>query len=92
MNIRIKYTAQLKKAVGAGEEIIEVSEGTLIKDLLNTLFQRKREAFVDIVFNAEGVFLDAVLIILNGQQIGFDYSETLVERDEITIMSPIAGG
>ena len=92
MKLKVKYTAQLKKAVGVGEETIEINEGTQINELLNLLFQQKKEAFVNIVFDAEGVFLDAVLIILNGQQIGFDYSETLVERDEITIMSPIAGG
>ena len=92
MNVKIKYTAQLKKAVGVGEETIEVSEGTLIKDLLNTVFQQKKEVFVNIVFNAEGVFLDAVLIILNGQQISFDYPEFLMDRDEVLIMSPIAGG
>ena len=92
MQIKIKYTAQLKKAVRGGEETIEVNENTLIKDLLNNLFQQKRDAFINIVFNAEGIFLDAVLIILNGEQIRFDHPETLTERDEIVIMSPIAGG
>lgn len=92
MKVKIKYTAQLKKAVGIGEETIEVNEGTLIRELLNVLFQQKREAFENIVFNAEGVFLDAVLLILNGQQIAYDYPEVLIEKDEITIMSPIAGG
>lgn len=92
MKLRVKYTAQLKKAVGTGEETIEVNEGTQIKELLNLLFQQKREAFVNIVFNAEGVFLDTVLLILNGQQIVFDYPEVLIEKDEVTIMSPIAGG
>ncbi len=92
MKVKIKYTAQLKKAVGTGEEQVELEENSLIKDLLNILFQQKKEAFKNIVFNAEGVFLDAVLIILNGQQIAFDYPEVLIENDEITIMSPIAGG
>ena len=92
MNLRIKYTAQLKNAVGVGEEIVEVNEGILIKDLLISLFQEREKAFVNLVFNAEGVFLNAVLIILNGQQIGFDYPDVLNENDEIIIMSPIAGG
>jgi len=92
MNLRIKYTAQLKNAVGVGEEIVEVNEGILIKDLLISLFQQREKAFVNLVFNAEGVFLNAVLIILNGQQIGFDYPDVLNENDEIIIMSPIAWG
>ena len=92
MKVKIKYTAQLKNAVGVGEEIVEVNEGILIKDLLISLFQQREEAFVNLVFNAEGVFLNAVLIILKGQQIGFDYPDVLNENDEIIIMSPIAGG
>ena len=92
MKVKIKYTAQLKNAVGIGEEIVEVNEGILIKDLLISLFQEREKAFVNLVFNAEGVFLNAVLIILNGQQIGFDYPDALNEDDEIIIMSPIAGG
>ena len=87
-----KYTAQLKKAIGTGEEYLEVGEGTILKDLLNTLFVQKKTAFENIVFSTEGVFLDAVLIILNGQQVAYDSPEVLNERDEITIMSPIAGG
>ena len=92
MKVKIKYTAQLKLAVGLSEEISEINEGTLVKDLLNTLFQQRKEALVNIVFSAEGDFLNAVLIILNGQQIGFDYPDALNEDDEIIIMSPIAGG
>jgi MoaD family protein len=92
MKIKIKYTAQLKKTIGTGEEIVEVDEGILLKDLMNGLFQKKREAFTNIVFNSEGDFLDAALIILNGQQIRFDHAEALADRDEVVIMSPIAGG
>jgi len=92
MKVKIKYTAQLKQAVGLSEESAEISEGTTLKDLLNTLFQQRREAFINFVFNAEGDFLNVVLLILNGQQIGFDYPDPLKENDEIVIISPIAGG
>ena len=92
MKVKIKYTAQLKLAVGLSEEIAEIKNGTSIKDLLKILFQHRREAFVNIVFNAEGKFLNAVLIILNGQQISYDHRGVLKEHDEIIIMSPIAGG
>ena len=92
MKVKIKYTAQLKQAIGLSEEIAEINEGTIVKDLLNTLFQQRKEAFVNIVFSAKGDFLNAVLIILNGQQVSFDYPDALKENDEIIIMSPIAGG
>ncbi len=92
MKIRVKYTAQLKKAVGKREESIELTDGALVADLLTELFQQNKQAFSNIVFNADGVFLNAVLIILNGQQISFESTESLNENDEVTIMSPIAGG
>ena len=92
MKIKVKYTAQLKRAVGRGDEVVDLKENSFIKDLLNLLFQKEKEAFEDMVFSAEGVFLESVLIILNGQQMAYDSSEMLKENDELVIMSPIAGG
>lgn len=92
MKVKIKYTAQLKKALGKGEEVIEINEGTSVKALLKALFQQNKEAFLNIVFNAEGDFTDSVLLILNGQQIDFEHPAEVKENDEFLIMSPIAGG
>ena len=92
MKVKIKYTAQLKKSLGKGEEVIEINEGISVKELLKELFQENKEAFLNIVFNAEGDFTDSVLLILNGQQIDFEHPERIKENDEVLIMSPIAGG
>jgi len=92
MKVKVKYTAQLKKAVGQGEEQVEVDKKSQVKDLLNLLFYQRKEAFENMVFSSDGTFLDAVLLILNGQQIAYESSEILKDGDEVLIMSPIAGG
>jgi MoaD family protein len=92
MKVKVKYTAQLKKAVGKGEEQVELEENSRVKDLLNVLFQQRKEAFENMVFSSEGTFLDAVLLIVNGQQITYKSSDFLTDGDEVLIMSPIAGG
>ncbi len=92
MKIKVKYTAQLKKAMGRREEFVEIPNGTLIVNLLGVLLQQNKEAFTDIVFDDNGDFLNAVLLILNGQQTSIDSIQSLNENDVITIMSPIAGG
>ena len=92
MKIKVRYTAQLKKAMGRREEFVEIPNGTLIVNLLGVLLQQNKEAFTDIVFDDNGDFLNAVLLILNGQQTSIDSIQSLNENDVITIMSPIAGG
>jgi len=92
MKIKVRYTAQLKKAISKREAFVEVNEGILVTTLLNLLNEQNRKAFTNIVFNENGEFLNAVLIILNGKQISINYTDLLKDNDEITIMSPIAGG
>lgn len=92
MKVKVKYTAQLKKAIGVGEEWVELESGALLKDLLEIQFQKRKNGFLDMVFNGNGEFLGTVLLIVNGRQVNFEYSETLKENDVVTIMSPIAGG
>ncbi len=92
MKVKVKYTAQLKKAIGSAEEIVETENNVLLRDLLTALFFQKKKEFQDIVFDSEGQFLGTVLLIINGQQVNFNHAEPLKENDVVTIMSPIAGG
>lgn len=92
MKIQVKYTAQLKKAMGKREETIELKDGACAADLLTELLNKNQQALTNIVFNTDGTFLNAVLIVRNGQQISYESPESLLENDVITIMSPIAGG
>lgn len=92
MKIKVKYTAQLKKAIGTGEELLEVQGGLVIAQLLDILFEKNREAFTAIVFNERGEFMNATLLVLNGKQIAYTSKEVLDNNDIVTLMSPIAGG
>ncbi len=92
MKIKIKYTAQLKKAIGKAEDLVDVNEGINIEGILNHLNKIYSKEFANIVFNQDGQFMNAVLLILNGKQIAFNSEKEVKENDVITIMSPIAGG
>ena len=92
MKIKVKYTAQLKKAIGKGEELLEVDENTTVAKLLAILDQKNSEAFTNIVFNEKGEFMNAILLVLNGKQIAYNSSGVLANNDTITLMAPIAGG
>ena len=92
IKIKIFYTAQLKKAVGVREEILELEAAEQVKGILLTLNEKHKEAFRNIVFDAEGKFLHAVLLSCNGKQLDYESGLLLSDSDELTIMSPIAGG
>lgn len=92
MRIKIKYTAQLKKEIGIAEETVETESKTTIENLVIQLNNKHKMAFQNIVFSVEGKFLDAVLLIVNGKQVRYNSGLVLNNGDNLTIMSPIAGG
>jgi molybdopterin converting factor small subunit len=91
MKIKIKYTAQLKKEAGVGEEWKDLVESIEIEELLKELVKEKNEMFRNILFDEENNRRQSILIIHNNEQIQSEQLE-VNENDEILIMSPIAGG
>ena len=90
--IKVKYTAQLKKAVGKANDLLEIEEELTIEGCLKLLLAKYTEAFTNIVFDENGNYLNAVLLVVNGVQRDFEDATELQNGDELMIMSPIAGG
>ena len=92
MIINIKYTAQLKKAAGTGEEKVEITATDNLEQLLHILAQRHEQSFSNFLFDEQGRFKNSTVLVLNGRQVRLDDEITLGENDQLIILSPIAGG
>jgi len=92
MEIKIKFTAQLKDIVGQGVDKITLEENEKIQSVLLRLSDRYGEKFKSILFDASGLYRNSILLVLNQYQINYEDNVVLNDGDEIAIMSPISGG
>ncbi len=90
--IKVKYTAQLKKTAGTGEEQIEINDSIGLTELLQTLCGKHDDRFHKMLFNEDGRFSNSVVLVLNGRQIRLEENPVLSDGDELLLLSPIAGG
>lgn len=92
MNIRIRFTAQLKDKAGLGTDQIVLNSNEKIQSLLRRLVERYGHDFGQILFDEKGFYRNSNLIALNGFQVNYVENSDLKEGDEVTILSPVSGG
>lgn len=92
MNIRIRFTAQLKDKAGLGTDLIELNSTEKLQSLLRRLVERYGPDFGQILFDEKGFYRNSNLIALNGSQVNYIENNDLKEGDEVTILSPVSGG
>lgn len=92
MNIKLKFTAQIKDVLGRSNDIIEVDDNTNLQDLLDRLVAKYGKGFESILFDDDGLYRHSNLIIVNQSQVDYDENIVLTNGMEITLMSPISGG
>ena len=92
MNIKLRYTAQLKDVAKLGTDEIELKEKEGIQILLNRLVEKYDKAFGAILFDKEGNYRNSNLIVLNRAQVNYEEDSLLRDGDQVAIMSPISGG
>ncbi len=92
MNIKVKFTAQIKKEAGISSEFLEIEQGTTLQKCLSDLAERHSEGFKQILFKEDGEYRNSVLLAINNQQVKYSDNKVLNTGDELMIMSPIAGG
>lgn len=92
MNVRVEYTAQLKAALGVGEESVEVNDACSPAELLGQLAQRHGERFRAMVMGENGKKLPWIMLAVGGEAVGFDSPRKLRDGDLVSIMTPMSGG
>lgn len=90
MKIRVQYMAHLKQAAGTATAEVELERSCTVAALLHHLATRHGDALRRLLFDANGAPQPTVLVFVNDQQV--DGKEVLQEGDEVSLLSPIAGG
>ena len=92
MKINIRYTTQLRIALGIDSEEVVVPQACTLLELLQQLKQRFPEALEQFVLSAQNELQPSVLLCVDNQHVGSDLSVVLHEGEEVTILSVISGG
>ena len=91
MKVAVRYMAQLRQAAGVGAESIELDEGGSPTALLFLLAERHGAALRRLLLTEEGMPQRTLLIFVGDEQADGARTE-LHDGDEVTLLSPIAGG
>jgi molybdopterin converting factor small subunit len=92
ISIRIRYMAQLKQAAGVACEEIELPVPCSVRDLLRLLADRHGAPLRNLLLGEEGSPQPTILVFLRDEQVVPAGEVPLEEGDEVTLLSPMAGG
>ena len=92
MQITVHYMAQLKRLAGVAKESIDVPTPPTLKALLSSLAERHDEALARALLDDAGRPQHALLVFHGDEQIRDDFTRALSDGDELTLLTPMAGG
>ncbi len=90
MSITVHYHAQLRRAAGRPAEELDAEPGLTVGALLRRLAQRHGEALGALLLDARGGMPRSLLVFIGEQ--AADPSDPVCDGDEVTILTPMAGG
>jgi molybdopterin converting factor small subunit len=90
MQVTVHYVAQLRRAATRSSERLEVSAGLTVAELLHRLAELHDAAFRELLLGANDRPRPALLIFVRGEPA--TVADVLREGDEITVLTPMAGG
>jgi len=92
MNVHVQFTAQLRAAIGRGQDTIDVPEGSTLAALLATLAAASSCAAPHLIA-ADGP-RPSLLVMVNGEAVHARDAAARILRvnDEIVLLPPISGG
>ena len=94
MKVRVQYTAQLRTALGCGEEEVELPEGSTLAGLVQNLAERNGSGARFHLTAVNGDVLTSMLMVVNDEaKTARDAEATVLSAgDVIVLLPPIAGG
>ena len=90
MQVTVNYVAQLRRAAACASERLEVEQGLTLDAFLRKLAETRDPAFRALLLGDNGLPRPSLLIFVSGEPTTM--ADVLVEADEITILTPMAGG
>ena len=89
-NVRVRYLGAFTDAAKSKEETCELAV-PLLSDLIDHLLERNGEKFRSLLIDpATGTLRGGTTLLVNGHRCGLQ--SELSDGDEITLLTPIAGG
>ncbi len=92
MKVTVHYLAQLRRAAKTGTEEVEIDAPATLPSLLALLVQRHGEELSRLLLDGKGVLQSSLLVFINDEQAAQPEGTLLKDGDQITFLSPIAGG
>jgi molybdopterin converting factor small subunit len=92
MKIQIIYTAMLKSAVGASDELVEISPGSTLKECLLQLISLHGQPLGSMLLRDGNELQPSIILCLGNEQVLLEHPNPLQDGDELTILSAISGG
>lgn len=89
MNVVVRYLAQLRQAAGTTGEALALPSGQTVAGLLAEL-ARRQPPLRALLLDEAGMPRRSLLVFVGDRQVVF--GQVLTEGDEVTLMTPIAGG
>ena len=93
MKLLVRYSAQLRAAVGVADEEIDLPEGASLGALLVHLAKRYADAASHLVTDAGEASRSLLVVVNDAAAVSADAAATeLHSGDVVTLLPPIAGG
>ena len=92
MIITVHYCAQIKQAVGAAEEKVEVEAGCTAQDLIAILAKQRGEPLRSFLLDDDGSCRTNNLLVVGDEQVPWGVARVLEDGDRVTLLPPISGG
>jgi molybdopterin converting factor small subunit len=92
MKVMIRYMAHLKLAAGIAAEEIELNEPCSAAELVRYISSRHGESLGRLLLDESGALQPTILLFVNDAQAEERNNLMLADGDEVSFLSPIAGG
>ena len=92
MHVVVHYYAQVKKATGVASESFTLDDGATIGQLVRCAVDKHGDGVRSLLMNGAGELRDSVLLFVGDEQATWQSRRQLRDGDEVTLLSPMAGG
>jgi molybdopterin converting factor small subunit len=90
MQVTVHYLAQLRRAAGCALERLDVAPGATVGDLFRQVAGDRGELFQTLLLSEDSRPHPSLLVFVGEQAAAV--SHVLCDGDEVTILTPMAGG
>ncbi len=92
MKIHLTYMAQIKTIIGIGKETVEIDDSAHAQDLINLICDKYGADLEKLLLDDNKRLRRVILLFLGDEQCFWDDNPALTDQQQVTFMSPIAGG